>query len=93
LGEVGTLSKNTGLLLGFAFFGALLLLMYTCCIDQKANHIVYYLFAAIWAAYGINYMIRDEETKNITYNTLDVISKALFGVGLWLFYGKVLNFT
>jgi len=35
----------------------------------------------------------DEETKNISYNFLDIFSKAVFGVGLWLFYGKVLNFS
>jgi bacteriorhodopsin len=93
LGETGTVSKMTGVLGGFAFFAALLVLIYMCCIDYKANHIVFYLFAAIWTGYGINYMIKDEETKNIGYNTLDVISKALFGVGLWLFYGKVLKFT
>ena len=93
LGENGTLSKMSGLIGGFAFFAALLVMMYMCCIDSKANHIVFYIFAIIWTGYGINYMVRDEETKNITYNTLDVISKALFGVGLWLFYGKVLKFT
>ncbi len=93
LGEVGTVSKMTGCLGGFVFFGALLALLYSCCIDSKANHIVFYIFAVIWAGYGINYMVTDQETKNITYNTLDVISKALFGVGLWLFYGKVLKFT
>jgi bacteriorhodopsin len=93
LGELGTVSKTTGLVGGFAFFAALLVMIYTCCIDPKANYIVFYLFAAIWTGYGINYMIQDEEMKNIGYNTLDVISKALFGVGLWLFYGKVLKFT
>ena len=93
LGEVGTLSKTTGLVGGFAFFAALLFLLYTCCIDIKANHTVFYIFAVIWTGYGINYMVQNEETKNITYNTLDVISKALFGIGLWLFYGKVLKFT
>ncbi len=93
LGEVGTVSKLTGCLGGFAFFAALLVLLYSCCIDSKANHIVFYIFAVIWTGYGINYMMKDDETKNIAYNTLDVISKALFGIGLWLFYGKVLKFT
>jgi bacteriorhodopsin len=93
LGEVGTVSKLTGCLGGFAFFAALLVLLYSCCIDSKANHIVFYIFAVIWSGYGINYLVKDDQTKNITYNTLDVISKALFGIGLWLFYGKVLKFT
>lgn len=93
LGETGTWSREAGLGVGFLFFGAMLATMYFCCIDSKANHTVFYIFAAIWAAYGVNYMVKDEEIKNITYNTLDVISKALFGVALWLFYGKVLKFT
>lgn len=92
-GERGVVSKQTGLWVGFLFFGAMLAFMYACCIDSKANHVVFYIFAAIWSAYGINYMIENEELKNISYNTLDVISKALFGVGLWLFYGKVVSFT
>jgi hypothetical protein len=93
LGETGVWARETGLVTGFLFFGALLAMLYTCCIDSKANHTVFYIFAAIWTGYGINYMVEDKETKNIGYNTLDVISKALFGVALWLFYGKLLKFT
>lgn len=92
-GETGTLSRETGLILGFLFFGAMLFVLYTCCIDSTANHLVFYIFAFIWTGYGINYMVKDEETKNIVYNALDVVSKAIFGIGLWLFYGKVLKFT
>jgi hypothetical protein len=49
------------------------------------------MFAAIWTGYGIAYLM-DEETKNLAYNGLDVISKAVFGVVLYLFFGKVLKF-
>lgn len=93
LGETGVWSRAAGLLGGFLFFGALLALLYTCCIDSGANHTVFYIFAAIWTLYGVNYMVQDEEVKNIGYNGLDVVSKALFGVALWLFYGKVLKFA
>jgi len=41
--------------------------------------------------YGVAYM-QNEETKNLMYNILDVNAKALFGVGLWMFFGKVLKF-
>jgi hypothetical protein len=41
--------------------------------------------------YGVAYM-QDEETKNLMYNILDVNAKTLFGVGLWMFFGKVLKF-
>jgi hypothetical protein len=37
-------------------------------------------------------MIEDEETKNISYNTLDIFAKAVFGIILWLYFGKVLKF-
>jgi hypothetical protein len=52
---------------------------------------VFWIFATIWSGYGIAYMF-DEEAKNIAYNILDVTAKALFGVVLWLYFGRVLNF-
>jgi hypothetical protein len=40
----------------------------------------------------VAYYIEDVETKNICYNLLDITSKALFGVVLWTYYGKVLKY-
>jgi len=91
LGEEGVISKWLGFFGGFAFFAAVLVLLYTCCIPGKANHAVFYLFAIIWSVYGFVYLL-DEEKKNIGYNVLDVISKALFGVVLYFYFGKVLEF-
>jgi sensory rhodopsin len=92
LGERNAISKMTGGVVGFAFFGAMLALFYSCCIPAKANPIVFWVFAVIWTLYGVAYYIEDEETKNICYNVLDVIAKALFGVVLWSYYGKVLKY-
>ena len=92
LGEAGAIGKMTGGILGFLFFGAMLTLFYSCCVPGKANPVVFWLFAAIWTLYGVAYYIEDEETKNICYNVLDVIAKALFGVVLWSYYGKVLKY-
>lgn len=92
LGETGQVSKMTGGVLGFLFFGAMLALFYSCCIPGNKPPIVFYVFAFIWTLYGIVYYIEDEETKNISYNILDVIAKAIFGVVLWAYYGKVLKF-
>jgi hypothetical protein len=36
-------------------------------------------------------MLKEEE-KNIAYNILDIMSKAVFGVVLWMYFGKVLAF-
>ena len=92
MGEQGSIPKEVGLGLGFGFLLALLWLIYTCCIPKDSNYSALITFAGLWSLYGIAYML-DEETKNISYNILDVFSKAVFGVGLWLFYGKVLNFS
>jgi len=92
LGEQGVMDKLVGCGIGFAFFAAMLYTLYSCCVPSKANPTVFFLFAFIWSLYGIVYFL-DEERKNIAYNVLDVISKAIFGVVLYLYYGKVLSFN
>jgi bacteriorhodopsin len=91
LGEQGIMDKFVGCGIGFAFFGAMLYTLYSCCVSAKANPTVFIIFAIIWSLYGIVYFL-DEERKNIAYNVLDVISKAIFGIVLYLYYGKVLDF-
>jgi sensory rhodopsin len=92
LGERGTISKQTGISVGFAFYAALLAMFYTYCIPSGSSPVVFGIFAVIWTLYGVAYMVEDEEQKNIFYNILDVISKALFGVVLWMYFGKILKF-
>ena len=92
LGETGAMNKMSGGVLGFLFFGAMLALFYSCCVPGSKNPTVFWIFALIWALYGVVYYIEDEETKNICYNILDVIAKAIFGVVLWSYYGKVLKY-
>lgn len=53
------------------------------------NNIFYGLYLVVWTIYGIVYFF-DEETKNICFNVLDVISKSLIGIGLWLYYTKII---
>jgi bacteriorhodopsin len=91
LGEEGIISRLTGCILGFLFFAAMLTIMYSCCVPSNANPAVFFFFAIIWSFYGFAYLL-DEEKKNIMYNVLDVISKAIFGVILYLYFGKVLTF-
>ena len=91
LGEQRIISLVKGLLFGFLFFALMLVYMYTNLIPHGCSLTVFILFSVIWAGYGIAYLL-DEEEKNIAYNILDVISKAVFGVILWLYFGKVLSF-
>jgi bacteriorhodopsin len=92
LGESGAIGKMRGGLAGFAFFGAMIALFYSCCVPGKSSPVVFWIFAIIWALYGVAYYVEDEETKNIYYNLLDITAKALFGVVLWSYFGKVLKF-
>jgi bacteriorhodopsin len=91
-GETGALTKIQGGGLGFVFFAALLYLIYSCCIPKTSNITVFAIFSVIWALYGVNFYVVNEETKNINYNILDVASKALFGIVLWLYFGHILDF-
>lgn len=92
LGESGAVHKMTGGIAGFLFFGAMLALFYSCCVPGSKSPVVFWIFALLWTLYGVVYYIEDEETKNVCYNILDVIAKALFGVVLWSYYGKVLKY-
>ena len=92
MGETGSLSKPVGLISGFAFYIALIYLFYNCCVPKRSSQVVFWIFALIWSLYGVIYMIEDEETKNIGYNILDVASKAIFGVVLWMYFGHILHF-
>ena len=91
IGEEGIVSKWTGVGVGFLFLAALLGIIYTRCIPAGSNFTAFYIFAVLWSLYGVAYL-QDEETKNISYNILDLFSKGLFGVGIWMFFGKVLKF-
>jgi len=92
LGERRVLSLWKGLLIGFIFFALMLLYMFFFMIPKGAPLAVFIIFSVIWTGYGIAYLLNEEE-KNIAYNILDVISKAVFGVVLWLYFGKVLSFA
>lgn len=92
LGETGKISKLTGFVLGFVFLFAVFYVFLCCIMGTGKSLVVFTIFAFIWSLYGVVYMIEDEETKNLSYNTLDVFAKAIFGVLLWLYFGKVLKF-
>ena len=90
-GETGALNKTSGLALGFLFLLIILVTMFFCCIPKARSYAVFIIFSLIWSLYGVAYTL-DEENKNIMYNILDVCAKALFGVVLWAYFGRVLDF-
>jgi bacteriorhodopsin len=90
-GEIGALNKTTALGLGFLFLAVILITIFSCCIPKGGGYIVFIIFSILWSLYGVAYTL-DEENKNIMYNVLDVCAKALFGVVLWAYFGRVLDF-
>ena len=44
---------------------------------------IYAAFTVVWFLYGVAYLL-NTTYKNIVYNFLDVISKAGFGILIWL---------
>jgi len=91
MGEIGVIPRITGFLAGFAALLTVFYVMVTYAIPKGSNLSAFYVFVFLWSMYGVAYM-QDEETKNLMYNVLDVNSKALFGIGLWAYFGKVLKF-
>jgi bacteriorhodopsin len=91
-GEKGVIHKTTGLIVGFLCLLILLLIIFFCCIPKTRSYAVFIIFSVIWSLYGVAYTL-DEENKNIMYNILDLCAKALFGVVLWAYFGRVLDFS
>ena len=73
------------LALGFACYAGLMYFLYDKYVkdEGKDAKILYGIFAGIWGVYGISYLLPIRQ-KNISYNILDLISKAGFGVFIWL---------
>ena len=92
LGEKNTISKTTGCAVGFLFFISLFALIYFQFVKGSSklfNFILFGIYFVIWGIYGVVYLL-DEEKKNIAYNILDLISKCFVGLGLWLYFTKIL---
>lgn len=92
LGETEELEKASAAGISFIAFFIMYSVIFYEFIKPKynlPNYILYSLYFVVWTAYGIIYFL-DEEIKNIGTNILDVISKCFVGIGLWLFYTKII---
>lgn len=85
LGETGVISKYKGLVFGFAAYTLLFYFLYDKYVDGKEGKVktVYWALAFIWFLYGVSYMLKTRN-KNISYNFLDIVSKAGFGILIWI---------
>lgn len=85
VGEIGKMNFWTALILGFACYAGLMFLLWDNYVKDtnQADKTLYYIFLIIWGLYGLAYLLR-LRNKNIAYNVLDLVSKAGFGVYIWL---------
>lgn len=93
VGETGKLEKMTASVLGFiALFltYGLLFVNYVLPKYHRDNTILFSMYVVIWSIYGVAYHF-EEEQKNVTYNYLDLTSKCLVGIGLWIYYTKIIK--
>jgi bacteriorhodopsin len=87
MGETGRMDKLAAFGFGFFAFALLFWLLYDRYVkdvkDKESLEIVYYLLTAVWFFYGVSYYL-PVVSKNVGYNILDMVSKSLFGVFLWI---------
>ena len=92
LGETKVLDRFTACIGGFiSFFITFYLIFSNFVIIKKGIKkywlLLFYLFT--WMMYGLVYLL-EENNKNIAFNILDCISKCLVGIGLWIYYIKII---
>jgi bacteriorhodopsin len=93
LGEIGTISRWLALFIGFIALYSIFTIVYQVFMKVKyvlANSILFWLYVFIWSLYGAFYML-DETYKNIGMNILDLIAKCFVGLGLWLYFTKLIS--
>lgn len=93
MGENKIISKKMGWLIGSIAFIVLYGLLYITFIHGQNifdNKIIFWAFLIFWAGYGLSYNL-DEETKNISYNILDLFSKCFVGIFFWAYLTKVIT--
>ena len=86
-------NMSKALIIGFLFYFAMIVYIYIKYVQPiyiKSNYILLGIFFILWSLYGIIYTIKDEETKNKYYNYLDLTAKCFVGLGLWLFFNKLI---
>ena len=94
LGETGQLNRNMSQLLGFMAFlitFGVIYIQYMLRFNFD-NLVIFGAFLVVWSLYGVAFNFT-ELNKNITYNYLDLISKCFMGIGLWIYYIKIIKFA
>jgi bacteriorhodopsin len=79
LGETGRISRVSGLVAGFLFFGLLLQSFWSSYVISNASKGLFAFLVVVWGFYGIFYML-PSSYKTVGYNFLDLVSKVGFSI-------------
>ena len=93
LGEINYLDKFAAMIFSFIpFFMMFGIIFYSYVLPKYNldNYMLYFMYVSVWSLYGVSYM-SSQQYKNIYMNILDCIAKCLIGLGLWLYYTRVLR--
>jgi bacteriorhodopsin len=91
LGDTSQLDKTVAMGTSFLSFFTMFVLIFYTYVKPKfnlSNYVLYFMYLVIWSFYGVAYVL-DEETKNRMFNALDLISKGLIGIGLWIYFTRI----
>jgi bacteriorhodopsin len=91
MGENNTIDKTVAWSTSFLSFFAMFSLIYYYYVRPKyslSNSVLFWLYLGVWSLYGVAYVL-NEEYKNVLFNTLDLISKCLIGLGLWVYFTRI----
>ena len=92
LGENNVIDKLQANMVGFTFFAGMYYYIYKTHIQKYKifdNNILFYSFLILWSFYGMSYWL-DEESRNISYNILDLFAKCFVGIFFWAYFTKAI---
>lgn len=95
LGETGRIERMIADCIGFiAFFitFGIIFMQYVLPRFNLDNYVLFGGYIFLWSMYGIAYNFT-EINKNILMNYLDLTSKCFVGIGLWIYYAKIIRFA
>ena len=88
VGYRAELKRNVRLaVVSFVLLVAAFMLLLPYVIDENVTveqRTVYSIVALLWCCYGFAWFMKNEQKRNIAYNSLDLLSKVGFGLYLWI---------
>lgn len=83
LGEIHLLYKSVAVVIGSLFLGITFYLLYKKYVTNYINAVLFSIMLLLWALYGVAFMF-SYSIKNQMYNLLDIFSKNIYGIFIFL---------